>query len=666
MNLALKEQESGQTAFVEIDPMLEDIFEGADTGLALFDENLNLIRANEAYLRICEYEDIPAGTPLREMMISSLRRANHSEGEIEGLIASAMLRLKVGGTYKFRFETPGGRLITISRNRTPSGRLIETVQEVDAQNGQADPTNENGDTGGTDGRFRIVAEMAHKRMIHAMNSMADGFALYDPDDRLVTYNQRYVDLNPGIRDLIKPGANYEKMLRTHVERDGFDCHGMDKEAFINWRLHQHYNPGEPHEYKLSDGRWVRVQERQTEDGSIVGIRSDITELKNREIEIEKIATNLNTTNDRFNEALNNMIQGLCMFDADQKLILCNRQYLKMYGFSDEVVKPGIAIPDIMRYSISLGNYRDEDAQAALKARHDRKVLKERTIIKQYLRDGRVIAVMNEPMANGGSIATYEDITELERNSSQLLEHTRKLEESNRELQDFAFVASHDLQEPLRKIEAFGDRLVKKYGEMLPDDGQLYIDRMQNAASRMRSLINDLLSYSRVTTKAKPFEEVDLGEILNGVSDLQIRLQESNGSIEIGDMPTFFAEPTQMRQLFQNLLSNALKFKKPDVDPIVTISAERIEITDDTGTAEGFHDFTLRDNGIGFENEYKHKIFTIFQRLHGKTEYEGTGIGLATCRKIVERHNGMIDANGETGVGATFTIRLPEKQTQPEE
>lgn len=270
--------------------------------------------------------------------------------------------------------------------------------------------------------------------------------------------------------------------------------------------------------------------------------------------------------------------------------------------------------------------------------------------------------MNEPMANNGSIATYQDITELEMHEKKQALHMKQLERSNRELQDFAYVASHDLQEPLRKIEAFGDRLNSKYSSTLPDDGKMFIDRMQNAAFRMRRLINDLLSYSRVTTKAKPFEPVDLTEVVDGVmSDLQVRIEETHADITIGRLPTIEADPTQLRQLFQNIISNALKFMREDIKPVIKVNATLIEDQGPEVATNRFR-FTIEDNGIGFDNQYKDQIFTIFQRLHGRLEYEGTGVGLATCRKIVERHGGMIDADGRPGEGSTFIFELPERQT----
>lgn len=245
---------------------------------------------------------------------------------------------------------------------------------------------------------------------------------------------------------------------------------------------------------------------------------------------------------------------------------------------------------------------------------------------------------------------------LKEQQEQLKLHMKKLEISNRELQDFASVAAHDLQEPLRKIQSFSDRLQSKAKDLLPTEMLDYLDRMQNSANRMQTLINDLLTYSRVTTKAQPFVAIDLKNIVEQVtSDLEVRLEKTNGKILIDNLPTVDADPTQMRQLFQNLLSNALKFHKPEVPPIVEVKA----VKSDGESVK----IVVSDNGIGFEEKYLDRIFTIFQRLHGRFEYEGTGIGLAVCRKIVDRHGGDITASSVPGVGSQFIVTLPIKQKQ---
>ena len=243
-----------------------------------------------------------------------------------------------------------------------------------------------------------------------------------------------------------------------------------------------------------------------------------------------------------------------------------------------------------------------------------------------------------------------EITQRKDAEDQLRVYADRLEQSNRELQDFASIAAHDLQEPLRKIQSFGDRLSTKYREALGDDGKDYLERMLSSAKRMRKLIDDLLTYSRVTTKSNPFDQTDLGQVLREVlGDLEVRIEQTQGKVEAGVLPIINADSSQMYQLFQNLIANALKFYRKDTAPIVKISAEV--------QAERCV-LTIVDNGIGFEEKYLDKIFTIFQRLHGKQEYEGTGVGLAICRRIVERHGGSITAKSSPGNGANFVVTLP--------
>ncbi len=248
--------------------------------------------------------------------------------------------------------------------------------------------------------------------------------------------------------------------------------------------------------------------------------------------------------------------------------------------------------------------------------------------------------------------------ELSTVKEKLEQQTQELKRSNEELELFAYTASHDLQEPLRKVQAFGERLAKKHGDVLGKEGLLYLERMQDASSRMRVLIQDLLTYSRVSTKADPFLRLDLNLIVRDVvSDLEVRISQTNAKVELSNLPTIEADPLQMRQLFQNLIGNALKFHKPDQAPIVTVSCETIneKVV-----------ITVKDNGVGFDNQYAEKVFQIFQRLHGRGEFEGTGMGLAIVRKIVERHGGNISAESQENEGASFIITLPLPAALPEE
>jgi PAS domain S-box-containing protein len=258
-----------------------------------------------------------------------------------------------------------------------------------------------------------------------------------------------------------------------------------------------------------------------------------------------------------------------------------------------------------------------------------------------------------------------DISDRKAAAQQLARQTEELARSNQELEQFAYIASHDLQEPLRKIEAFGDRLKRKYDKTLDEQGHDYLARMQNAAGRMRTLIQDLLSFSRVTTQSRSFAPLSLSTLLQDVlGDLEVRIQETHAQVTVGDLPTLEADALQMRQLFQNLIGNALKFQQTGVLPIINIECSE-ESSVDSDPALAFYRITVSDNGIGFEEKYLDRIFKVFQRLHGRNEYEGTGIGLAVCAKIVERHSGQLTAQSAPGEGATFIVRLPLLQPKIE-
>lgn len=237
---------------------------------------------------------------------------------------------------------------------------------------------------------------------------------------------------------------------------------------------------------------------------------------------------------------------------------------------------------------------------------------------------------------------------------------QELARSNEELQQFAFIASHDLQEPLRKIKTFAERLQVTCGEFLTEQGRDYLQRMQNAALRMETLIEGLLTLSRVTTRAQPYVAVNLTQIAQEVlSDLEVSIQQTRGQIEIGELPIIQGDPLQMRQLLQNLIGNALKFHRPNQPPVIKIYGQFFNNDlDDLSVGNTYYQIIVEDNGIGFPEKYLDRIFNVFQRLHSRSEYEGTGIGLAICRKITERHHGTITAKSQPGQGAKFIITLP--------
>lgn len=273
------------------------------------------------------------------------------------------------------------------------------------------------------------------------------------------------------------------------------------------------------------------------------------------------------------------------------------------------------------------------------------------------------ALHNDSQEVIGFAKVTRDLTERKSAEDKMKKKNAELEQMNQELMSFAYVSSHDLQAPLRKIQSFIHRIKEVDGETLSDKGKEYMQRIVNTTSHMQTLIEDLLAYSRTSTQERNFENVDLNEIIEIVKrDLDETIREKNAVIEALSLPTLEVIRFQFQQLFVNLLSNALKFSKKDIQPHILIKAEEVtadQIKGYTGDlTKRFHHIIIADNGIGFDEIYSIKIFEVFQRLHGQSEYNGTGIGLSICKRILDNHNGIIQAEGKLNEGATFHIYIP--------
>lgn len=293
-----------------------------------------------------------------------------------------------------------------------------------------------------------------------------------------------------------------------------------------------------------------------------------------------------------------------------------------------------------------------------------------TIINTQGDHRRVFAENYLSLDENGEVVGYngllKDITEKYENQKMLESKIEQLDKSNHNLQEFVYVASHDLQEPLRKISTFSDRLVTKYGSALDDEGNRYVNRIAASCKSMQTLLEDLLDFSRLSFVDKTFEKVCVESIINDVlSELEMKLEESRAEVLCSNLPMIEAYSSQLRQLFTNLIHNSIKFKKKDSEVLVKIDCANVFHTDyphlPLKKDAVYVKIEIEDNGIGFDQEFSEKIFMIFQRLHGKVEYSGSGIGLSICKKIVENHNGFIFAEGIVNQGAKFTILLPQNQ-----
>ncbi len=390
---------------------------------------------------------------------------------------------------------------------------------------------------------------------------------------------------------------------------------------------------------------------------VVSIYQNINELKRAQAEAQQQAELLGTV-------VNNSPTGLVVYqavrDASGQIIdfihtLSNPTNSKITGRSNEELI-GLSLLDHYPSNQQNGHF-DALVQVVETGESQRRLLDYRAhgingwFDAQYLKQG------------DGVLFTYLDVSDSQQHRQQLEALNAELVRSNESLQSFAYVASHDLQEPLRKILAFGNLLEQQFSESLPIDARDYIGRMQGAAERMSLLIKDLLAYSRITTHRAPTRPIDLTKVMTGVlTDLDLAIHEAGAKVQVGVLPTLPGDGIQLQQLFQNLLSNAIKFHKSGTTPLVTIESQMAAPTDlPSGlqqTGKAYYKISVADNGIGFDEKYLDRIFQVFQRLHGKSLFAGSGVGLAITRRVAENHGGAITARSQPGQGATFIVYLP--------
>jgi signal transduction histidine kinase len=411
----------------------------------------------------------------------------------------------------------------------------------------------------------------------------------------------------------------------------------------------HRNPKGALTRLYGDGRWIQIIERRTSDGGHIGIRVDVTELKNKERELARKSALLEAT-------LDNIAQGLSAFDGELRLTAHNKRFLALLGFPEHLGTPGTHFSEFVRFNAERGEYGpgDVEEQVAARLALARKPTPHR--FERIRPDGSILDVTGQPLPDGGFVTTYTDVTEQRRAEKQLAEHARELERSNSELEQFAYVASHDLQEPLRMVASYCQLLQRRYKGKLDDDADEFIGFAVEGATRMQRMINELLNYSRVGRKSAGFAPVACREAVEAaLAGLAAAVEEAGATVTVGDLPTVVGEAALLQQLFQNLVGNALKFRRDGVAPEITIGAER---------GDGLWRFTVADNGIGIEAEYADRIFLLFQRLHERTKYPGTGIGLALCKKVVEHHGGRIWVESEPGKGSRFNFTIPDPARTP--
>ncbi len=504
-------------------------------------------------------------------------------------------------------------------------------------------------------------ESGERQMSSLANAMPQLVWISEPSGRVTYYNERVSDFTGAVR-LPDGSWSWEGLL--HPDDIGPTSKAW-AEAVASGNMYQM-----EHRVQVKDGtyRWLlsRGVPMRDDEGKIIrwyGTATDIHQVKMAEEMQAATAQRIKVSERRFRGTFENAAVGIAHVALDGHWLLVNDKLCSIVGYSrSELLQIGfqdITYPEDLEGDLELAGQllRGEITTYTLEKRYIRK-------------SGEIIWISltasierDEQGRPEFFISVVQDITEqkrLQEEQKQFAERlemlvqqrTRELQVSNEDLQQFAHVASHDLKEPVRKIRTFAGRLQLDAESRLSEQGKVFLGKIESAAERMYNMIDGVLSYSTLTSTRQANEPVSLEEVIAQVeSDLEVVLQQKQGVIRHSALPTIHGAAVLIHQLFYNLVNNSLKFSRPDLPPVIEVEANP--------ASSGFVEIRVRDNGIGFEPELAGKIFETFTRLHSRDRYEGTGLGLALCKKIVERHGGTIRAEAEVGKGAVFFIILPE-------
>jgi len=506
-------------------------------------------------------------------------------------------------------------------------------------------------------RFRLLAENATDMIFRYrlqptpsweyVNPAAMAVLGCEPEDFYADRNLLFKIVHPDSRDelrcyMSRGGAAGETTQIRWIRKDGKTVWTEIRGALLS---------NDEGDVVAFEGIARDITERKQMEEELREARDELDQrVKERTAELESANKQLAISQELSQRTFNEAPIGAAIVALDYRFSRVNDALCRITGYSPEELT-SLTIADITH---------PEDIEATME--QIRRIvageIDSYQMEKRYIRkDGSVVWInlsvrmMRDP--DGRPLCYFpmmEDITHRKSVEEKLNLYTGRLEESNQALQDFASIASHDLQEPLRKVATFSDRLKIHCGNSLDEQARDYIERMQKATRRMQGLLTSLLDYSRVSTRTEPFIQLDLNDLIRDVlSDLEVRIEQTRGKVEVETLPTVEADPNQIRQVFQNLVSNGLKYIRQGESPLIRIYSE---------CNNNHCRFFVEDKGIGFDEKYLDRIFKPFHRLHGRNEYEGTGIGLAICKKIVERHGGSITARSKPGEGSTFIVTLP--------
>ncbi len=475
-----------------------------------------------------------------------------------------------------------------------------------------------------------------------IDTIPGGVSVFDADLNLVAWNNKFFEMLEFPRSLAVVGTPFSALIRYNAERGEYGPGELGKLIEERMAIARRF---EPHRFERTrpDGRVLDIRGTPMQGGGFVTIYLDITELKLRERQLTEQTAVMRTL-------IENMDQGITLVDHNLKLASCNERFLELLEFPAEMGKTGTPFAEFVRYNAMRGEYGECDIEKTVREKIEQAKLFTPHRIERTRPNGKVLEIRGLPVPGGGFVTTYTDITERRVSAGKLEELTAELKRSNAELEEFAYVASHDLQEPLRMVSMYVQLLSRRYSGKLDSEAEEFIHFAKDGAQRMSRLITDLLDYSRLGKRGQPFAPVELEDSCRQAKEnLKLVISDSRAELKCENLPKIMGDAGQMIRLLQNLIGNAIKYRRSDVAPKISVVGERI--------ADRWR-VTVSDNGIGIDPAHFERIFQVFQRLHPHGSYEGTGIGLAICKKIVERHGGEIWVESKPGIGSAFVFSLP--------
>ncbi len=509
-------------------------------------------------------------------------------------------------------------------------------------------------------RSELAAAAAQQRLRESIESLAGGFALFDANENLVLCNRRYGDLYAGVRDMLVPGVRFEQLITAAARSGNFPEANENAELWVHKQLQHFRNPGRPFEIELRDGTWFRVAERRTANGGFVVISTNITELRRRESELRSIGEELRHKNVLLDAALDNMAQGLAMFDVNQRMIICNQRFLDLYNLPASMAQPGTELAEILSCTADMEELAPEQAKALRHRRLATAAMPEETTMQDFLSNGRVINVVHRPMPGGGSLATYDDVTGSYSAERQLRIAKEEAELASRAKSDFLANVSHELRTPLNAIIGFSEIIKDQlFGPMGNQRYREYAIDIHDSGTHLLSLINDILDLSKIEAgKFELHEEaIDLERATKSCFRImRDRAEEAGVVLEHrfpAQVPNLKADPRAVKQILLNLLSNAVKFTDPGGRVLVYSSINQ----------EGGLVLHVEDTGIGIAEADIAKAMAPFGQVDSSLsrKYEGTGLGLPLTRHLVDLHDGDLTLNSNMGQGTHVSICFPSQR-----